>query len=65
MSRAIVIDNCRLSLPEDVFGEDGLEVGGSYEVIRYDHGMFFIPLRPIEELQGMFEGMDTSMGNEE
>ena len=65
MSRATVIDKCSLSLSEDVLGEDGLEVGGSYEVIRYDRGMFFIPLRPIEELQGMFEGMDTTMDDEE
>jgi|TergutMp193P3_1026864.scaffolds.fasta_scaffold152219_3 bifunctional DNA-binding transcriptional regulator/antitoxin component of YhaV-PrlF toxin-antitoxin module len=65
MSTITVTEDYHLVIPEEIREKSGLKAGKTYDMIRYDHGVYFVPLRPIEELREIFKGIDTNIDNDD
>jgi len=64
MRKATVTEDHKLVIPEDVFEKSGLDVGESYEIVRHDNGVFFIPLPKMSKLAGTLKPSDTNIERE-
>jgi len=53
--------NFQLDLPRSITETYGFEVGDTFEFISYNNRIELIPLRPIKNLKGIFQGIDTNI----
>lgn len=59
MTTATLSPKFQLVVPKEVRDQMHLDPGMQFAVIPFGGRIEFIPLRPIEELEGKFKGMDT------
>jgi bifunctional DNA-binding transcriptional regulator/antitoxin component of YhaV-PrlF toxin-antitoxin module len=50
-----------VTLPSKVRENAGFKAEASFEVISYAEKIELIPLQPIENLEGIFQGIDTTI----
>jgi AbrB family looped-hinge helix DNA binding protein len=48
-------------IPKDVRKSIGLKAGTSFEIIALNGRIELIPLQPINKLEGIFRGIDTTI----
>lgn len=60
MTTATLSTKFQLVIPKEVREQMDLNPGTQFAVIPFNGRIEFIPLRPIEELEGKFKGMDTN-----
>jgi AbrB family looped-hinge helix DNA binding protein len=52
-------------IPKEVRNSIGLTAGTSLEIMAYDNRIELIPVIPMQNMKGIFMGMDTSFVREE
>ena len=65
MNTITLSSDYQLSFPKEISETFGLEAGDSFEVISYNNRIELIPLRPINKLKGIFQGIDTNVIRED
>ena len=55
----------QLLIPKEIREAIGLEAGTSFEIIPYNNRIELIPIKPIRELKGLFNGIDTNIIRED
>ena len=64
MNTVTLSNEYQLVIPEEIREAAGIKAGTSFEVMLYNNRIELIPLKPIEELKGIFKGIDTSIERE-
>lgn len=59
MTTATLSSKFQVVIPKEIREQMDLEPGTEFAFIPFDGRIEFIPLRPIEELEGKFKGMNT------
>ncbi len=59
MTTATLSPKFQLVVPKEVRDQMNLDPGMQFAVIPYEGRIEFVPLRPIEELEGKFKGINT------
>jgi AbrB family looped-hinge helix DNA binding protein len=65
MSTVTLSSKFQVVIPKEVRESAGLKAGTSFEVISYAGKIELIPLQPIENLEGIFRGIDTTIVRDE
>ncbi|MFH0820379.1 MAG: AbrB/MazE/SpoVT family DNA-binding domain-containing protein [Candidatus Peregrinibacteria bacterium] len=59
MTTATLSPKFQVVIPKEVREQMDLDPGMQFAVIPFEGRIVFIPLRPIEELEGKYKGMNT------
>jgi AbrB family looped-hinge helix DNA binding protein len=59
MNTATLSSKFQVVIPKVIRESAGLKAGTVFEMISYDGKIELIPIRPIEQLEGIFKGIDT------
>ena len=60
MTQVKLSSKYQIVIPEDVREALGLKPGQAMQVMALDGHVVAVPVRPLEEIFGMFPGLDTS-----
>jgi len=55
----------QIAIPKEIRDGVGLKVGTVMEVITYGTRIEFIPVQPIQNLKGLFKGLNTDIQRED
>ena len=55
----------QLDFPKNIGEIYGLEAGDKFEFISYNNRIELIPIKPIKNLKGIFQGIDTNIIRED
>jgi AbrB family looped-hinge helix DNA binding protein len=61
MSVVTLSSKFQVVIPRDIRESAGLRAGAVLEVLAYGGKIELVPLQPIEKLEGIFEGIDTTI----
>jgi AbrB family looped-hinge helix DNA binding protein len=61
MNTATLSSKFQVVIPKVIRESAGLKAGTVFEMISYDGKIELIPIRPIEQLEGIFKGIDTAI----
>lgn len=64
MDTVTVSPKFQVVIPREVRKALGIEPGQKVQVIRYEDRIELIPMRPIREMRGFLEGIDTEVERE-
>ncbi|MFP3042558.1 AbrB/MazE/SpoVT family DNA-binding domain-containing protein [Treponema primitia] len=59
MNTVTLSSKFQVVIPKAIRESIGLKAGTSFEIISYGGKIEMIPLQPIEQLEGIFKGIDT------
>jgi AbrB family looped-hinge helix DNA binding protein len=65
MNTVTLSNKYQLDLPREIGETFGLEAGDSFEIISYNNRIELIPIKPIQKLKGIFQGIDTNIIRED
>ncbi|GHV19383.1 hypothetical protein FACS189494_00790 [Spirochaetia bacterium] len=65
MSTVTLSSKYQIVIPKDVRNSIGLKAGTSFEVIAGNNRIELIPIMPIQNMKGIFKGMNTSFSRDE
>ena len=65
MSTVTVSSKYQVVIPKDIRDTFGIKAGTILEVISYGNRIEFVPIQAMENLKGIFKGMDTDIEREE
>jgi AbrB family looped-hinge helix DNA binding protein len=65
MNTVTLSQKYQVVIPKEIRATTGLRAGTSFEVISYGNRIEFIPLQPIQNLEGIFPGIDTTIMRED
>jgi AbrB family looped-hinge helix DNA binding protein len=65
MATVTVSPKYQVVIPREIREALRLAPGQKVEVIAYDHRIELVPIRPIQEMRGFLEGIDTTVEREE
>lgn len=65
MTAVTVSPGYHIVLPEDIRQSMGIVSGQELQVISYQGRIELIPIRPMEEIKGFLEGIDTEVKREQ
>jgi len=65
MSVVTITDDGKFVIPEEIREKSGVKPGDTYEIDSIDGKIYFIPIRPLSELRGIFKGIDTNIDRDE
>ena len=54
----------QLIIPEEIREATGIKAGTAFEVFSYNNRIELIPIKPIKDLKGIFNGIDTRISRE-
>jgi AbrB family looped-hinge helix DNA binding protein len=61
MNTVTLSSKFQVVIPKAIRESTGLKAGASFEMIAYGGKIELIPLQPIEQLEGIFKGIDTTI----
>ena len=64
MNTVTVSSKFQVVIPKETRESAGLKVGTKLEVINYGSRIELVPIRPMEELQGIFKDIDTGIARD-
>ncbi|MDR1324195.1 MAG: AbrB/MazE/SpoVT family DNA-binding domain-containing protein [Candidatus Margulisbacteria bacterium] len=64
MHRVTVSSKYQVAIPKAVREDAGLLAGAALEVLVYDKRIELVPLQPLQNLKGIFKGLDTKITRE-
>ncbi len=65
MNTVTVSSKFQVVIPKEIRDGVGLKVGTVMEVITYGTRIEFIPVQPIQNLKGLFKGLNTDIQRED
>ena len=65
MNTVIVSPKFQVVIPKGIRENVGLKVGTVLEVITYGNRIEFVPIQPMQNLKGLFKGINTEIEREE
>ena len=65
MDTAKISPNFQVVIPRKVRESLGIRAGQRIQLFAYEGRIEFIPLRPLNEMRGFLQGIDTSVKREE
>ena len=65
MSTVTLSNDYHLVIPKEIRESMGLQAGTTFEAIPYNNRIELIPIKPINELKGIFKGIDTNITRED
>jgi len=65
MNTVTLSSEYQLEIPKEIRETIGLEAGTSFEIISYGNRIELIPIKPIQNLKGIFKGIDTNIIRED
>jgi AbrB family looped-hinge helix DNA binding protein len=65
MSIVTLSSKYQVVIPKEIRLSAGLKPGTSFEVMADENRIEFIPLRPIQDMEGIFPGIDTQISRDE
>jgi AbrB family looped-hinge helix DNA binding protein len=65
MNTVKLSNDYQLVIPKEIRESIGLEPGSTFEILSYNKRIELIPIRPINELKGMFKGIDTNIARDD
>ena len=61
MNTVTLSSDYQLVFPKEIQEAVALKAGTSFEVISYNNRIELIPIKPINNLRGIFKGIDTNI----
>jgi len=64
MDTVTVSDDFQIEIPREARESLGIQPGQKIQVLLYNNRMEFIPVKPISQMRGFLEGIDTTVERE-
>lgn len=64
MDTVIVSDDFQIEIPREARESLGIQPGQKIQVLLYNNRIEFIPVKPISQMRGFLEGIDTTVERE-
>jgi AbrB family looped-hinge helix DNA binding protein len=64
MDTVTVSDDFQIEIPREARESLGIQPGQKIQVVRYNNRLEFIPVKPISQMRGFLEGIDTTVERE-
>lgn len=64
MDTVTVSDDFQIEIPQAARESLGIQPGQKIQVLLYNNRIEFIPVKPISQMRGFLEGIDTSVERE-
>ena len=64
MNTVTLSEKYQVVIPKEIRTTAGLRAGTSFEVMEYDNRIEFIPVQPIQNIEGIFPSIDTTITRE-
>ena len=65
MNTAILSNEYQLLILKEICETSGLKTGTHFEIITYNNRIELVPIKPIQQLKGIFKGIYTNIVRED